>query len=115
VARNSISCCFSSGGSVSAAASISSSLLTGVNYHAMSNVTTFELAVQYRTGVRQNSSRVLPFGTKRPWVGKEKTPSPPRMPADAAELARKKHFNFCRFPARMGRRRVLSHALTHDC
>jgi hypothetical protein len=49
VARNSINCCFSSGGSVSAAASISSSLLTGVNYHAMSNVTTIELIVENRT------------------------------------------------------------------
>jgi len=45
VARNSISCCFSSGGSVSAAASISSSLLTWINHHARSNVTTIQFAL----------------------------------------------------------------------
>jgi hypothetical protein len=43
VARNSISSCFSSGASASAAASISSSLLTPVTYHRRSNVTTTEL------------------------------------------------------------------------
>jgi hypothetical protein len=37
---------------------------------------------------------MLKAGTKRPWVGKEKTPSAPRMPADAAEFGKKKAFQF---------------------
>ena len=42
VARKSINSCFSSGGKDSAAASISSSLLTAINYHANHSLTTIQ-------------------------------------------------------------------------